>query len=187
MPTSRDVVLANPAKTPAALDPPPHTRHEVRDADAEFVELSCGFVTNDALHLSHHPRKWVRAHDRTQAVMRRRDTRHPLAHGLVDRVLQGRLPDKTGTTVAPSSCMRKTLRAWRTVSTSPMKTVHSRPSRAAAVAVATPCCPAPVSAITRLLPMRLGEQGLTDDVVDLVRPGVREVLALGVDVNAQFL
>ena len=31
-----------------------------------------------------------------------------------------RLPEVTGTTVAPSSSIRKTLRAWRTVSTSPM-------------------------------------------------------------------
>ena len=52
--------------------------------------------------------------------------------------------------------MRKTLRTWRSVSTSPMKTVHSSPSRAAAVAVATPCWPAPVSAMTRRLAHPLG-------------------------------
>ena len=51
--------------------------------------------------------------------------------------------------------MRNTLSSWRLVSTSPMKTVHSSPNNAAAVAVATPCCPAPVSAIMRPLPIRL--------------------------------
>ena len=50
--------------------------------------------------------------------------------------------------------MRATFSACRCVSTSPMKIVHSSPNRAAAVAVATPCCPAPVSAMTRFLPMR---------------------------------
>ena len=65
-----------------------------------------------------------------------------------------REPLVTGTTSAPSSRIRATFNAWRSVSTSPMYTVHSRPNRAAAVAVATPCWPAPVSAITRCLPMR---------------------------------
>jgi hypothetical protein len=35
-----------------------------------------------------------------------------------------------------------------------MNTVHSRPKSAAAVADATPCWPAPVSAIIRALPIR---------------------------------
>ena len=51
--------------------------------------------------------------------------------------------------------------------------VAPRPSR-----VATPCWPAPVSAITRVLPIRLVEQRLAEHVVDLVRAGVVEVLAL---------
>ncbi len=35
-----------------------------------------------------------------------------------------------------------------------MKTSHSMPNSAQAVAVATPCCPAPVSAMILVLPMR---------------------------------
>jgi len=68
--------------------------------------------------------------------------------------LRVRLPEETGTTSAPRSFMRATLGAWRRTSSSPMNTVHSMPKSAAAVAVATPCWPAPVSAITRFLPMR---------------------------------
>lgn len=68
--------------------------------------------------------------------------------------LRVRAPIATGTTSAPSICMRATFRAWRRVSSSPMYTVHSMPNSAAAVAVATPCWPAPVSAIRRVLPMR---------------------------------
>lgn len=67
--------------------------------------------------------------------------------------LRVREPVCTAITVAPSSCMRATLRAWRSVSSSPIYTTHSIPKRAAAVAVATPCWPAPVSAIRRVLPI----------------------------------
>ena len=51
--------------------------------------------------------------------------------------------------------MRATFGAWRWVSSSPMYTTHGSPSRAHAVAVATPCWPAPVSAMMRRLPSRL--------------------------------
>ena len=68
--------------------------------------------------------------------------------------LSVREPLSTGTTWAPSRRMRTTLSSWRRTSSAPMYTTHSRSSSAHAVAVATPCCPAPVSAITRRLPMR---------------------------------
>ena len=97
------------------------------------------------------------------------------------------LPDRTGTTSAPSSRMRHTFSACRSTSTEPMYTVQSRPNNAAAVAVATPCCPAPVSAITRCLPMRRGEQRLSEHVVDLVRARVREVFALQQHAHAEPL
>src|SRR5512136_2243788 len=49
--------------------------------------------------------------------------------------------------------MRKTLSACRCVSTSPMYTSTGIPSAAPTIAVATPCWPAPVSAISRFLPI----------------------------------
>ena len=64
-------------------------------------------------------------------------------------------PDVTGRTSAPSIFMRNTLGAWRSTSTEPMNTTQGMSNSAQAVAVATPCWPAPVSAITRVLPMRL--------------------------------
>mmetsp|Transcript_129734 Transcript_129734/g.361373 ORF Transcript_129734/g.361373 Transcript_129734/m.361373 type:complete len:385 (+) Transcript_129734:1011-2165(+) len=66
--------------------------------------------------------------------------------------LSVREPDCTGTTLAPISVMRKQLSFWRSQSTAPMYTMHSRPSREHAAAVATPCWPAPVSAMMRFLP-----------------------------------
>src|SRR6202035_4627694 len=62
-PTNRAGVSTNPAKVPAALDPP---REPPR-----------------------HPRVRVRAHDRPEAVVGRLDRGDPVPHGLVDGVLQG--------------------------------------------------------------------------------------------------
>src|SRR5262249_42784688 len=73
-------------------------------------------------------------------------------------------------TRAPSRRMRKTLSAWRSTSSSPMYTVHSSPSRAAAVAVATPCWPAPVSATSRVLPMRLVSSAWPSTLLILCEP-----------------
>ena len=68
--------------------------------------------------------------------------------------LRVRLPDSTGNTSVPIARMRKTFSSCRRTSSLPMYTRHVMPKRAAAVAVATPCIPAPVSAMTRFLPIR---------------------------------
>ena len=59
--------------------------------------------------------------------------------------------------------------------------MHSSPKRAHTVAVATPCWPAPVSAMIRLLAEPLRDQRLPERVVQLVRAGVHQILALEVD------
>ena len=61
-------------------------------------------------------------------------------------------------------------RAWRSMSTAPMYTMHSRPSRAQAVAVATPCCPAPVSAMMRFLPRCLASSAWPSELLILCAP-----------------
>ena len=81
--------------------------------------------------------------------------------------------------------MRKTFSAWRRTSSAPMKTSQSQAEAAPpTVAVATPCWPAPVSAMMPRLAHAPREQRLADRVVDLVRAGVAEVLALQVDPRA---
>ncbi len=61
------------------------------------------------------------------------------------------------------------------------------PSRAHTAAVATPCWPAPVSAMIRGLAHPPGQQRLADRVVDLVRAGVRQAFQLDVDAGAAEL
>ena len=80
------------------------------------------------------------------------------------------LPVATGTTSAPSSRILATFRACRLVSTSPMYTTQSRPSSAAAVAVATPCWPAPVSAMIRVFPIRLVSSAWPSTLLILCEP-----------------
>ena len=53
--------------------------------------------------------------------------------------------------------------------------------------MATPCWPAPVSAMMRSLPSLRASEDLAERVVDLVRAGVREVLALQPDVVAELV
>ena len=66
--------------------------------------------------------------------------------------------------------MRTTLSSWRRTSSLPMYTAHSRPRSAQAVAVATPCWPAPVSAITRVLPMRRARSACPSTLLILWAP-----------------
>ena len=79
-------------------------------------------------------------------------------------------PLVTGTTVAPNNFMRPTFGAWRSMSTAPMYTVHGRPTRAQAAAVATPCWPAPVSATMRLAPSRLASRAWPSALLILCAP-----------------
>ena len=65
-----------------------------------------------------------------------------------------RLPDSTGTTFAPRVFIRNTLSFCRSQSAAPMYTVQSRSNKAHTQAVATPCCPAPVSAMMRFFPAK---------------------------------
>ena len=153
----------------------------------DLPALGPGFVAHDPLELPHHPRIGVGADDGPDAVVRVLHRGHPVPQRLVDGVLQGGAAGLTGTTSAPRSRMRKTLRAWRSTSTAPMNTLHRKPNRAAAVAVATPCWPAPVSAMTGRLAHVAGQQRLAQHVVDLVGAGVGQVLPLQQHPHAEAL
>ena len=73
-------------------------------------------------------------------------------------------------TVAPNSRIRCTLGDWRCTSWAPMKISQRSPCRAQATAVATPCCPAPVSAITRRLPIRSASRTCPRVLLSLCAP-----------------
>ena len=66
--------------------------------------------------------------------------------------------------------MRATLGAWRATSTAPMYTVQCIPSRAATVALAVPCMPAPVSAMSSVRPMRFASRACPRALLILCAP-----------------
>ena len=109
-------------KMPIALEPPPtHAMTASGWRPACSRHLRHALVADHALEIAHHHRVRMRAGDGADDVERVLDVGHPVAHRLVERVLQRlRLPDSTGTTVAPSSFMRKTFCAWRSTSSEPM-------------------------------------------------------------------
>ena len=83
--------------------------------------------------------------------------------------------------------MRKTLSSWRCVSTSPMKTVQSRPKSAAAVADGDAVLARPGLGDHARLAHPLGQEGLPHHVVELVRARMRQVLPFEEDADAQAL
>jgi hypothetical protein len=87
----------------------------------------------------------------------------------------------------PSARIRSTFGACRATSRSPpCRPRTTRPSSAQALAVATPCCPAPVSAITRWLPEALarGAPG-PRSLLTLCAPVCAEILALQKDARTE--
>ena len=130
-----------------------------------------GLEADDPLEVADDHRERVRAGDRAEQVVGVVDVGDPVPQRLVDRVLEGARPgvdrdDLGAEQPHPGDVERLPLGC----PPRPCRRTHSRPSRAAAVALATPCWPAPVSAMIRGLPIRLREQRLAEHVVDLVAP-----------------
>ena len=147
-----------------------------------LLELPLRLVADHLLEVAHHARIGVRPEHRAQHVVGVAHVGHPVAQRLVDGVLErpaARVDGRDLGAEQPHALDVEPLAAH--VLLAHVDGAGLSPSSAAAVAVATPCWPAPVSAITRRLPMRLGEQRLAEGVVDLVGAGVEQVLALEPD------
>mmetsp|Transcript_6582 Transcript_6582/g.15701 ORF Transcript_6582/g.15701 Transcript_6582/m.15701 type:complete len:275 (-) Transcript_6582:587-1411(-) len=76
----------------------------------------------------------------------------------------------TATTLAPNIFILNTFSFCLSTSTAPMYTMHSIPNSAQAVAVATPCWPAPVSAMMRLFPIFLAKRACPTALLILWAP-----------------
>ena len=193
-----------PASTPTRSAPEPDERREHPDrvraapdagehvvgvaAVLGLAELHAGLVADHPLQVPHQAGERVGSDDRADHVVGVPDARRPVAQRLVDGVLEGARPARDDHRPRPRAAASG--RRWGPggcVSSSPMYTTHGSPNSAQAVAVATPCWPAPVSAMIRRLPEAPGEQDLPDRVVDLVGAGVGEVLALQVDPVPELL
>ena len=141
-------------------------------------------ASDDALEVAHHHRIRMRAGDRTDDVERRLDVGHPVAHRLVQRVLQ-RLGARFNRNDAgaehrhPEDVLRLPLHVLRAHVDDALH-AEARGDRRRGDAV---------HAGARLrdharLAEPLRKQRLADAVVDLVRAGVIQVLALEPDLRA---
>ena len=170
----------NPANVPIAFDPPPtQATTQIRIGAAEDrAALRARLVADDALELAHHPRVRVRPDDRTDAVVRGLDRRDPVAQRLVDRVLERRAArldgdDLRAEQLHPPDVERLALdvdRAHEHHAVEPEQRGRGR-RRHAVLARARLGDDAPLVHLA-------GQQRLPEHVVDLVRAGVGEVLAL---------
>ena len=117
-------------------------------------------LADDRLELAHHQRIRMRPERRAEQVVGVADVGHPVAHRLVDGVLQ-----RAAARIHAAHRRAEQAHAEH-VERLPRHVVGAHvddalePSSAQTVAVATPCWPAPVSATMRRLPMRTREQRL---------------------------
>ena len=86
----------------------------------------------------------------------------------------------------PSNFIRYTFNACRLTSSLPMKTLHFKPNRAATVAVYNTVLPAPVSAITRGLPICFASNAWPI-VVNFMRTGMIQIFSFKVDFSPTHL
>ena len=111
----------NASKMPMALLPPP-TQATMASGSRPMASrhLRARLLADDRLELADHQRVGMRTEHRAEQVIRLGDVGDPVAHRLVDGVLQRPAPASTGRTAAPSSRIRKTLSACRAMSSEPM-------------------------------------------------------------------
>ena len=145
-------------------------------------------LADDGLEVAHHGGIGVRAGDRADDVEGVFDVGDPVAQRLVHGVLEGARAgvDRLAPRPPAASCGTRWAAAAR-CRLRPCRSCRADRSSAQTVAVATPCWPAPVSAMMRRLAHAPGQQDLADAVVDLVRAGMVQLVALEVDLGAAEL
>ena len=152
--------------------------HHVRVCAEHLAALAVRLLTDHAVELAHHPRVRVRAHDGPEAVVGALDGTDPITHGLVHGVLQRAAAGLDGLHLCAEQfhaehVERLTLHVHRTHVHLALE-AHQRSGG---------CRGNTVLSGARLgddplLAHVLGQQRLTEHVVDLVAARVVEVLAL---------
>jgi hypothetical protein len=138
----------------ALLPPPTHGGDDIGQATVIGEHLRARFAADDGVEVAHHARIRIGTGDGADDVERIADVGHPVAHRFVERVLErlrtaGHRHDGRAEQPHAIHVDLLALDVGRAH-------VHDalQPRRAATVADATPCWPAPVSAMIRCLPMR---------------------------------
>ena len=175
-----------PREDPHGVRSPADARgHDVRRPAEQLLALAARLVTEHPLQLPHQPRVGMGSHHRAQAVVRALDGGHPVPHGLVDRVLEGPAARVDGLDLGaeephPEDVEGLALDVDRThvdLALHPQQRGRGRRGHAVLARPRLGHQPA--------LAHPLGQQRLAEDVVDLVRAGVVQVLPLEQQPQAQ--
>src|ERR1035437_5460076 len=158
--------------------------HSIRQTPDEVKHLGPRLDTDDALEVTHHLGERVRAGDGADHIVGGLDVGDPVAHRLVDGILEGRAAmvhrDHLGAQqLHPSHIQCLTPRVLRTHVDDALK-AHQGGHSGTCHTVLT--C-AGLGDDARLAHL-FGQQGLAERIVDLVRAGVVEVLTLEQDAGA---
>ena len=175
----------NRASRPIAFEPPPtQARARSGSRPSASAELCRRLVADPPLEVAHDRRVRVRAHRRAQHVVGGLDVRHPVAHRLVDRVLQGGRPGGDAADVGAEGAHPEDVRTLALdvlgahVHDARQLEQRARGGRRHAVLTGTGLGDDPGLAEAPR------QERLAERVVDLVGAGVGEVLALEVQPTA---
>ena len=176
----------NRASSPIAFEPPPtQAMREIRQPPLDGRDLRRRLVADPALEVAHDRRVRVRAHRRTQDVVGRLDVRHPVAHRLVDRVLERRGAGRHRADLGAQGAHPQHVRALPLdvlgAHVDDARQVEQRAGRGGRDAVLAGAGLGDHPGLAE----PPGEQRLAQRVVDLVRAGVGEVLALEVEAEVR--
>ena len=168
----------NAWKMPMALEPPPTQAITTSGSRPVARALLPGLQADHPLEVPDHHRERVRAADRADAVVRVPDRRHPVAEGLVHRVLQrpgagGDRDDLGAEHPHPGDVQRLPAGVFLAHVDGAVQAEQGARGGGRHAVLAGPGLRDEPG-----LAHPLGQQRLAEHVVDLVRPGVGEVLAL---------
>ena len=185
-PISRTLASGRNAwKMPMALLPPP-TQAKTASGRRPSASRICAprLLADHLLEIAHHHRVGMRAQRRAEQVMRRRDVGHPVAHGLADGVLEraaaARDAHHLGAQQAHAEDVEPLAPHVLLAHVDHALEAEQRADRGGGHAVLAGAGlgdDAPLAHAPR-------QQRLAQAVVDLVRAGVQQVLALEVDARA---
>ncbi len=151
---------------------------DVGVAAGECPALLARLVADDPVQLAHHPRVRVRTHHRPQAVVRVTDGGDPVAHRLVDGVLQRPAAAVHGLDLGTEDLHPEDVERLALDVDRPHVDLAAHPEEGGSRGRGHAVLPGAGLGDQAGLAHPLGQEGLPDDVVDLVRAGVVEVLAL---------
>ena len=154
---------------------------EIRQPTLDVDELGGRFVADPALEVANDRRVRVRPHRRAQDVVGRLDVRHPVAHRLVDGVLERRRAARDRPDLGPERAHPEHVRLL----TLDVHGAHEHDARQAEERAGRGGRDAVLAGARfgdhPLLAEPPGQERLAEGVVDLVGAGVGEVLALQVE------